>query len=373
MAQRFDLTHADDIDAELASAGRLLDEGGVIVLPTETVYGVAGRVDRSDTVAKLNQLRGVDAADAATAKPLTIHLADASQASKYLGDTSDLGRRMMRKLWPGPVGLVFDVSPARQAEVARQLGVTTALIYENDTITLRCPDHPVAAELIAAASGPVAVVKSPAGTGERQPEQVDAVVDAGAPRFNKPSTLVRVKGDSFEVVRAGVWDERIIQRLLRTTVLFVCSGNTCRSPMAEAIARKILLKKLNTDDAGLERRGIHVASAGVFAVGGVNATPQAVTAVRELGADLTRHRSRMLNNELINQADVIFTMGRSHAQAIRMMSPGSSSKVISLDPDGDIEDPIGADEEHYLSLARTMERLIEDRLDEKVIPDLAKP
>ena len=73
------------------------------------------------------------------------------------------------------------------------------------------------------------------------------------------------------------------------------------------------------------------------------ATPQAVAAVKDLGADLTHHRSRPLTVELIHQADVIFTMGRSHAQAVTALVPSAAEKVATLDPAGDIDDPIGGD------------------------------
>ena len=67
-------------------------------------------------------------------------------------------------------------------------------------------------------------------------DKVDLILDAGPSRYSKPSTIVRVRDGKYEIVREGIYDERIIERLLRTTILFICSGNTCRSPMAEAIA-----------------------------------------------------------------------------------------------------------------------------------------
>jgi len=83
--------------------------------------------------------------------------------------------------------------------------------------------------------------------------KVDLVLDAGGPRFSKPSTIVRVRKDSYEIVRPGIYDQRIIERLLRTTILYVCSGNTCRSPMAEAITRQILSRQLHVSEDDLEK------------------------------------------------------------------------------------------------------------------------
>jgi protein-tyrosine phosphatase len=85
-----------------------------------------------------------------------------------------------------------------------------------------------------------------------------------------------------------------------------------------------------------------------------------------MGADLSRHRSRPLTVELIHQADVIFTMSRSHAAAVTALVPSASEKTMTLDPDGDIDDPIGGDLVLYQQLASYMRELLDKRLDEKV-------
>ena len=100
---------------------------------------------------------------------------------------------------------------------------------------------------------------------------------------------------------------------------------------------------------------------------GARATPQAVEAVRELGADLSHHRSRPLTVELIHQADMIFTMGRSHAMQVAALVPSAVEKVATLDPRGDIDDPIGSDVTVYQDLAGQLRDLIERRLQEKTL------
>jgi L-threonylcarbamoyladenylate synthase len=159
----------------------------------------------------------------------------------------------------------------------------------------------------------------------------------------------------------------MIERRMKTNVLFVCSGNTCRSPMAWALARQFLTQAYQTELAGLDRLGIAVASGGTFAMPGLRATPQAVEAVAELGADLQPHRSTPVTPELIHAADFVFAMGRSHVQALRSMAPSAGSRIQLLDPTGDIEDPIGSDVRVYRALAQKMEKLIADRLSETVL------
>jgi protein-tyrosine-phosphatase len=100
---------------------------------------------------------------------------------------------------------------------------------------------------------------------------------------------------------------------------------------------------------------------------GSRATPQAVDAVKALGADLSRHRSRPLTIELIHEADVIFAMSRGHAQTVTAMVPSASEKVMTLDPKKDIEDPIGGDAQLYNDLAGQMTALIDARLRQQAL------
>jgi protein-tyrosine phosphatase len=273
--------------------------GGVVVLPTETVYGAAAVLGHDKGISRLKTIRGGQ-----DDKPFTIHVARREQAMRYVGAVSEIGQRLMKKLWPGPVALVFDVPPPRRAEVAREMGIDEKAIYAADgTITLRCPDHIVATDVIGRIDEPVVVTvagsaaqSSPTTIASELGDKVDLVLDAGPTPYNKPSTILHVRPDRYELVRPGVYDERIIERLLRTTILFVCSGNTCRSPMAESIARDHAGAQLNVPPDELEKKGISIISAGSFAMPGARATPQAVEAVKDLGADLTRHRSRPLRS-----------------------------------------------------------------------------
>ena len=359
-----------DLQQVARQAAEALSQGELIVLPTETVYGVAAKPSVPAAASRLAELRR------RAASALTPHVPDAQAAAVYLGVVSQLGQRMMAKLWPGPVALTFDVDEPRRREVAESLGVPQNLIFnDKGQVVLRCPDFPLAGSILRLTDQPVVVSraglpdsshanKPPAS--DSVPPQISLVLDAGPTRFTRPSTIIHVHGSHWEVVREGVFDRRIIERMLHTTLLFVCSGNTCRSPMAAALARKLVAEHAGVPQADIGDQNYEVVSAGTFAMPGMKATPQAADAVAGLGADLSGHRSQPLTIELINRADWIITMGRSHTEAVVAMAPPAAARTISLDPEGDIQDPIGSDAAHYRQLAEQIEHLLRRRLGEAV-------
>jgi L-threonylcarbamoyladenylate synthase len=272
-----------DYDGEITRAVGELVKGNLVVLPTETVYGAAALITNASATARLQALRGRGIADN---KPFNIHIAHRDDALRYIDPPNPFAQRLMRKLWPGPVGLIFQVPEPRRRAVAKSLNLAEESLYENGSITIRCPDHIVATDVLSRVEGPVALTVAGSSSSLSSPPaasdlegKVDLILDAGPTRYSKPSTLLRVKTESYEVVRAGVYDERIIERLLRTTILFVCSGNTCRSPMAEALAKSALANRLGVSIDDLEKKGITVISAGSFAMPGARATPQAVVPI----------------------------------------------------------------------------------------------
>src|SRR5262249_29161661 len=129
-----------------------------------------------------------------------------------------------------------------------------------------------------------------------------------------------------------------------SVILFVCTGNTCRSPMAAAMCRKLLAERLQCTPAELPQHGYEVLSAGMAAYEGDRATPEAVEAVRELGVDLSSHASKPLTAELITRADYLITMTRGHQLAMLARYDECGPLPRLLDPEGnDIADPVGAD------------------------------
>ncbi|CDZ23277.1 hypothetical protein CCDG5_0133 [[Clostridium] cellulosi] len=116
-------------------------------------------------------------------------------------------------------------------------------------------------------------------------------------------------------------------------ILFVCTGNTCRSPMAEVLFNKMLKERNITD--------ISASSAGIAAYTGSPASDNAMAAVKELGADLSQHKARLVTRRLIEESDEIYCMSDSHAKALIGLFPEAEDKIRVLG--GGIEDPFGGD------------------------------
>jgi len=140
-------------------------------------------------------------------------------------------------------------------------------------------------------------------------------------------------------------------------IVFVCSGNTCRSPLAEGIAKKILLEA--------NPQQFDISSAGSSALDGLPASSQSVDVARDHSIDLTAHQARLLSKTLVAQADLIVAMSESHRETVGVIEPQALAHTFLLtdfcdEVDGDIPDPIGMGQEVYGHTYEMIEKCIQE-------------
>lgn len=199
----------------IAAAAHSLRAGGLVAMPTETVYGLAGLATSDAAVAAIYAAKGRP-----TFNPLIAHFADAASAARE-AIFDPHAARLAKAFWPGPLTLVAPVSPDCKISLLARAGL--------DTVALRVPAHPVARALIEAAGAPL-VAPSANRSGRVSPTQaehvaedlegrIDWILDAGATALGLESTIVACVDGAVRLLRPGAISREALEAALGEGVL----------------------------------------------------------------------------------------------------------------------------------------------------------
>ena len=341
-----DLKTAEDPRDVVHRSVQALAEGNLVVFPTETMYGVAASGLNLSAVRRLHGLvesHGLDG--------IQLVVKGADDALDYVPGMSPLARRLSRRCWPGPMTLNMPVNHP-ESVVSQLPAEIREILAPGGEVGLRVPFHDVILSVMRLTIGPLALASylpanGPAPVcGEEVASalegDVDLILNAGRTKYGQPATIVAVNENHWEIQRPGVVSDQAIQRLSAMLILVVCTGNTCRSPMAELLLKKRIAEELGCGIDELDGQGIEVASAGIAAMAGGRPSIEAVKVLNERGLDLSGHLSQPLTERLARHADLILTMTNGHRHEIVSQWPDLANRTLVLSRDqGDISDPIG--------------------------------
>ncbi len=314
-----------------------LSQGGIVALPTETVYGLAVQADNQDSLDKLSQLK-----KRPKDKPFSLALASIDEVFRnYFCVFAPFVYRIIEKFWPGPLTLIYYTKDDKKVGVRVPSHAVISQILQNLGTAVYLPSANLSGEREAVTAKEVEDVFD---------DKVDLIVDSGPCAFSKSSTVLDLTAKPFKVLREGVIPTVDIAKIfVRKRVVFVCTGNSCRSPMAQYLLEKYLGEsKLYFYDR------YEIISRGTSAFEGSKISAEVADILKDKeGIKIGDFSAKTLDRKTVLSSDLIFTMEDRQVDYILRSVPTAIGRVFNLkkflpsDQEQDIPDPIGQSKAVY--------------------------
>jgi len=289
----------------------------IFLFPTDTVPGI-GCFLSSECVARLRKIK-----KRPSNKPFPLLLADKKDIKKWVKEIPPIYKKV-EKLLPGGLTLIFKGNK----------NLPEGVLSSEGKMGIRIPNHKELRDFIKKNKKPL-IATSANISGANTPrslKKVDLPVDRiinGGPGSGKPSTVLDISGNSPIIYRKGATSIPEIEKItgqevklgldINFNILFVCSANLCRSPMAE-IHLKYLTRNL---------KRVNIRSAGINAITGMELYEESKKLLKENNLK-TKHTSKLLTKHTLDWADLIFVMENRHKNYITYLSPENKSKIAFL-------------------------------------------
>ncbi len=330
----------DPEEEYISQAADVISNGGLVIIPTETVYGIAVDASNKRALDKLHEIK-----KRPKDKPFAMLIAEKERIGELACDIPLAAYKLMRKFWPGPLTILLKAK-------------------DQGKVGLRMPDNQVALEIIFQSKTLLAcpsanISDNPAPVNFEQAIKdldglVDLAIDAGQAKLGVESTIVDLTFEPPRIIRSGtIKDEEIMTAVKSKRVLFVCTGNSCRSVMAEAYLRELLKNQGRSD--------VEVSSAGMIAPEGMGATEETREVLAQEGIDVLAHRTKRVTKELVAESDIILVMEKIHEERILQFAPEVKNRLFLLkefakinDSNLNIADPIGGTFAFYQEIFSTI-------------------
>lgn len=319
----------------IVEAANVIREGGLVVFPTETVYGIAADINNPAAIKRLREVKRRN-----DTKPFSILISHKGIVENYSDYNDPRLYKLIDEFWPGPLTVIV---PARQA---------------GETIGIRMPDNLIALRMVDQSQCTIAAPSANL-EGKKPPETcqealqdldglVDLALDGGPVELGRSSSIVDFTKGIPKILRDGTITQTDVDKVInRKFFLFVCTGNSCRSVMAEYLFNHL---------AG-ERNDVRALSAGTNVFFKSTASAETLAVLRQMGVDASKHQSRPVTNILLKKADLIFVMTRTHRMQVLEREPSVEQRIYLLkeftnipkghESDLDIADPIGRSHDAY--------------------------